>query len=104
MNADIAKAALIEVLQLIQAASGEDCPSITGTTKPTEDLPKFDSKIWPYAVGLIAKKLEITIPNDENIFCRKKTCIALTIDESVAIIVNLANVQATISNQAEGAK
>ncbi len=104
MNADIAKAALVEVLQLIQTLSGEDCPSITGATKPTEDLPKFDSKIWPVAIGMVAKKLEITIANDVNIFCREKSCTALTIDETVAILIKLADTQSTASNQAVGTK
>lgn len=104
MNADIAKAALVEVLQLIQTLSGEDCPLITGTTKPTEDLPKFDSKIWPVAIGMVAKKLEITIENDVNIFCREKSCAALTLDETVAILLTLADTQAAVSKHVVGAK
>ena len=104
MNVDIVQAALVDVLQLIQATSGEDCPSITGTTKPTVDLPKFDSKIWPVAIGMIAKKLEITIANDLNIFCREKSCIPLTINETVAILIKLADTQAAASNQVVGAK
>lgn len=104
MNANIVQAVLVEVLQLIQTTSGEDYPSITGTTKPLEDLPRFDSKIWPVAVGMIAKKLEITIANDVNIFCRIKSCIALTIDETVAILIKLADTQATALDHAVGAK
>lgn len=102
MNADIVKTRLVEVLQLIQATSGEDCPPISGSTKPVEDLPKFDSKMWPVAAALIAKKLNITIATDVNIFCREKSCIALTIDETVAIITGLANTQVTESIRTEG--
>ncbi len=104
MNTDIVQAALVEVLQLIQATSGEICPSIIGTTKPLEDLPKFDSKIWPVAIGMIAKKLEINIASDVNIFCHVKGCIPLTIDETVAILINIADTQAAVANQAVGAK
>lgn len=104
MNADIAKAVLVEVLQQIQSISGENCPTITGTTKPTEDLPKFDSKIWPVAIGMVAKKLAITIDNDVNIFCREKSCIALTIDETVSILIKLADAQTATPNQAIGTK
>jgi hypothetical protein len=104
MNADIVQAKLIEVLQLIQSTSGEDCPLITGATKPAEELPRFDSKMWPVAIALVAKKLEITIANDVNIFCREKSCIALTIDETVAILVELANTQIAAANQTGGAK
>jgi len=104
MNAEIAQAALVEVLQLIQAASGEDCPPITGATKPLEELPKFDSKIWPVAVGILSKKLGIVVANDVNIFCREKSCIPLTVDETVAIVVELADEQATVPNQDVGVK
>lgn len=95
MQQDFVRATLIEVLQSIQKDSGLDCPPITGATKPTEMLPNFDSKIWPVAVGMLASGLGITIGNDVNIFCRKKTCIALTIDETVAMVVELA--QADVS-------
>jgi hypothetical protein len=97
MKPDIVHAALIEVLQEIQILSGEECPEITKETKPLEALPKFDSKMWPVAVGMVAQKLEITIANDVNIFCRKKSCQALTIDETVALIIELVEAQTPIS-------
>lgn len=93
MDASAVKAALVEVLQNIQTASGLECPAITGTTKPIEDLPRFDSKIWPVAIGILGVKLGITIANDINIFRREKTTIALTVDEAVAIVVVLAETQ-----------
>jgi hypothetical protein len=90
MDANVVRAALVEVLQNIQTSSGLECPPILGATKPIEELPKFDSKIWPVAIGMLGVKLGITIANDVNIFRRDKTTIALTIDEAVAIVVALA--------------
>lgn len=94
MNTTLVQETLVEVLQSIQAASGISCPPIVGTTKPLEALPKFDSKIWPVAIGMLAAKLGITIADDVNIFRRDKSCIALTIDETVALVVALAQAQA----------
>ena len=99
MNAALVQTKLVEVLQNIQAASGLDCPPITGTTKPLEELPDFDSKIWPVATGMLAKLLGINIADDVNIFSREKSCIALTIDEAVAVVVALANEQAQAASQ-----
>ena len=96
MDAHAVRAALVEVLQNIQTASGLECPAIIGTTKPIEDLPKFDSKIWPVAIGILGVKLGITIANDLNIFRREKTTIALTVDEAVAIVVALAETQPSV--------
>ncbi len=93
MDANVVRAALVEVLQNIQTFSGLECPAIAGTTKPIEDLPKFDSKIWPVAIGMLGVKLGITIANDVNIFRREKTTMALTVDEAVAIVVALAEMQ-----------
>ncbi len=93
METNAVRAALVEVLQDIQTASGLECPAITGTTKPIEELPQFDSKIWPVAIGILGVKLGITIANDVNIFRREKTAIALTVDEAVAIVVALAETQ-----------
>ena len=90
MDATAVRTALVEILQDIQASSGLECPPLNGTTKPIEDLPKFDSKIWPVAIGMLGAKLGITIANDVNIFRREKTTIALTLDEAVALVVGLA--------------
>jgi hypothetical protein len=93
MNADFVREKLVEVLQLIQATSGLDCPKLEGTTKPTEALAEFDSKIWPVAIGILASKLDISIADDVNIFAKEKSCIALTIDETVAVVMKLAEEQ-----------
>lgn len=100
MNADLVKTKLVEVLQNIQTASGLECPPISGATKPIDELPKFDSKIWPVAIGMLAAGLGITIPNDVNIFRPEKGGAAFTIDETVALVVKLATAQAPAAAQA----
>jgi hypothetical protein len=87
MDAQAIRATLVEVLQEIQAASGQECPALVGTVKPVDDLAGFDSKIWPVATGMLAAKLGITIANDVNIFRKEKACVAVTIDESVAMVL-----------------
>jgi hypothetical protein len=89
IDATLVQSKLVETLQFIQTASGLDCPPLEGKTKPAEALPKFDSKIWPTAIGMLGASLGISIPNDVNIFCREKTCIALTIDEIVALVIDI---------------
>lgn len=93
MNAALVRSKLVEVLQNIQAASGLECPTITGATKPLEALPRFDSKIWPVAIGMLAAELRIAIADDVNIFSREKGCDPLTIDETVAMVVAIATAQ-----------
>lgn len=94
MDPAAVQATLIEVLQTIQAASGLECPPLVGGTKPVEDLPKFDSKIWPVAIGMLGAKLGVVIASDVNIFRRAKSTVALTIDEAVAMVVAIAGAQA----------
>lgn len=104
MQQDIVRATLIDVLQSIQKDSDLECPPITGATKPVEELPNFDSKIWPVAIGMLASKLGISIANDVNIFCRKKTCIALTIDETAALVAELTQNTITLVTNSVNAK
>lgn len=103
MNAAVVRASLVEVLQEIQAASGLECPPLVGATKPMEALPKFDSKIWPVAIGMLAAKLGVVIANDINIFRKEKSCIALTLDESVGLVVALVDAQAPAQQAAQAA-
>lgn len=93
MNAALVRQKLVEVLTEIQAASGLECPPLDGALKPVEDLPEFDSKIWPVAIGILAAKLEITIADDVNIFRQDKSCIALTLDQTIELVVAIANSQ-----------
>lgn len=93
MDAALIHSTLVEVLQNIQATSELECPSLGGATKPIEELPKFDSKIWPVAIGMLGAKLGITIANDVNIFRQDDSCVALTIDEIVVKVAALADAQ-----------
>ena len=93
MDAALIQATLVEVLQNIQATSELECPPLGGATKPIEELPKFDSKIWPVAIGMLGAKLGITIANDVNIFRQDDSCVALTIDEIVAKVAAIAEAQ-----------
>jgi hypothetical protein len=90
MNAELIEAKLIEVLQGIQTASGEECPLIVGGTKPLEDLPQFDSKVWPVAIGMMAAELAIVVPDDVNIFRRPDSAEAMTVTEIVALLLEMA--------------
>ena len=101
MDAAFIQTTLLEVLQNIQATSDLECPPLGGATKPIEELPKFDSKIWPVAVGMLGAKLGITIANDVNIFRRDDSCIALTIDEIVARVIALAETQEVVESKQE---
>ena len=89
MNSTLIQANLLEVLQTIQTTSELECPPLIGTTKPLADLPEFDSKIWPVAIGMLGIKLGISIPPDINIFFKDDSTTALTIDEIVAKVLTL---------------
>jgi hypothetical protein len=84
---------LIAILAQIQADSGLECPTLTGATKPVENLPKFDSKVWPVATTILATEIGVTIPNDVNIFVDETTKLARSIDETAAFVCDLLNKQ-----------
>jgi hypothetical protein len=86
MDQAYVKTRLIAVLQQIQALSGEACPALDGSLKPAESLPKFDSKVWPVAAGMLAASIGETIPPEANIFVDETTKQALTINEAVALV------------------
>lgn len=92
MVADDVKQKLYKVLQDIQSLSSLDCPNLTGKVKPIEDLPEFDSKIWPVATALLAQALGVVIADDVNIFREEHTRRALTLDETVTIFLKAAKV------------
>jgi hypothetical protein len=104
MDAAVIQATLLEVLQNIQATSDLECPPLGGATKPIEELPKFDSKIWPVAIGMLGAKLGITIDNDVNIFRQDNSSVALTIDEIVAKVSALAEAQAAVESKQANAQ
>ena len=83
------KEKLIAVLGQIQVDSGLECPAMTGATKPVENLPKFDSKVWPVATTILATEIGATIPNDVNIFVDETTKLPRSIDETAACVCEL---------------
>jgi hypothetical protein len=87
------KKALIAVLEQIQVDSGLECPQLTGATKPVENLPKFDSKVWPVATTIFATEIGATIPNDVNIFFDEMTKLPRSIDEAAAFVCDLLKKQ-----------
>ena len=83
------KAKLIEVLTAVQTLSGLPCPTIDGGIRPVEALPKFTSKIWPVAAGMLGIALGQSIPCEANIFVDEQTKTPLTIDQTVALVMKL---------------
>lgn len=91
---------LMDVLTTIQAISGEACPTLDPTIKPAEELPKFNSKVWPVAAGMLGAALGKTIPPEVNIFVDDATKQALTIAQTVALVCTLVeqlNAQAAVA-------
>ncbi len=80
------KTKLITVLEQIQTISGETCPILEGSLKPADSLPKFDSKVWPVAAGMLSAAIGEAIPPEANIFVDETTKQALTIDQTVELV------------------
>ncbi|MBC9880400.1 hypothetical protein G8O24_24040 [Bradyrhizobium sp. INPA01-394B] len=93
MDPVIFKETLIKVLSQIQTDSGLECPPLTGAIKPVENLPKFDSKVWPVATTILATEINAEIPNDVNIFVDEATKLPRTIDETAAFVCLLVKKQ-----------
>lgn len=93
MDPAVLKEKLITVLGQIQADSGLECPSLTGATKPVENLPKFDSKVWPVATTIFASEIGETIPNDVNIFVDETTKLSRSIDETAVFVCEMLKKQ-----------
>ncbi|MCA3245274.1 MAG: hypothetical protein ING29_02225 [Azospirillum sp.] len=87
------KEKLIAVLSQIQADSGLECPTLSGAIKPVDNIPKFDSKIWPVATTILATEIGATIPNDVNIFVDETTKLPRSIDETAAFVCGLLKKQ-----------
>jgi len=93
MDAVVVKEKLIAVLVEIQAQSGLQCPPLSGSVRPVESLPQFNSKIWAVATSLLADQIGAAIPNDANIFVNKNTKQLLTIDEAAELVCQLVSKQ-----------
>ena len=89
MNPEQVHEKLVEVLVEIQTDSGLEIPDIVGNLRPANDLPEFDSLIWPAATGMLAERLGIEIPNNENLFVSADGRHWRSIDEIVARVVEL---------------
>ncbi len=89
MNPVTLKEKLIAVLGQIQADSGLECPSLTGATKPIDNIPKFDSKVWPVATTILSTEIGTSIPNDVNIFVDDTTKLPRSIDEAAVFVCEL---------------
>lgn len=87
------KAKLIKVLQTVQSLSGEDCPVIDGATKPVDALPKFTSKVWPVAAGMLGIALGKSIPCEANIFVDEQSKAPLAINQTVALVLKILEKQ-----------
>jgi hypothetical protein len=93
MDPNVVKAKLIEVLSTVQTLSGESCPTIDDATRPVDALPKFTSKIWPVAAGMLGIALGKSIPCEVNIFVNEQTKTPLTISQTVAMVIELVEEQ-----------
>lgn len=93
MDANVVKAKLIEVLQTVQSLGGEDCPPIDDGMKPAEALPKFTSKVWPVAAGMLGVALGKSIPCEANIFVDDDTKSPLAINQTVALVLKILEAQ-----------
>src|SRR5437588_4251309 len=91
MNPTEVKTKLCEVLKNIQVLSGEECPPLEGDICPARNLPKFNSKVWPVAAGMLGIAIGRRIPPNQNLFVDKATKAALTIDQTVALVCKILN-------------
>ncbi|WP_022693146.1 hypothetical protein [Ponticaulis koreensis] len=98
MDATKVETALKNIIAEIQNNSGLECPPLTGTLVPAEEVPQFDSKVWIAATTMLAAKIGAEIPNDENIFMDKESKKALSLSEIAATVCKIAS-----SNDAEEA-
>ena len=102
MDPSIVRTKLVEVLQSVQSLSGEECPSIDGATKPVESHPKFTSKVWPVAAGMLGIALGKSIPCEANIFVDEETNQPLAIDQTVDLVLKILEAQE--AEETEGAE
>jgi len=83
MDSATAKSELVRVIKEIQSNSGLNCPELTGSTKPLDDVDEFCSKVAILATSKLAKRLEIDIPVKENVFFDVNSKVNFTLDQAV---------------------
>lgn len=93
MDATMQTEKLIAVLGRIQADSGLPCPPLTASTKPVDDIPQFDSKVWPVATSLLSTEIGCPIPNHVNVFVDDKTKCPRSISQIADFLCTLLNQQ-----------
>ena len=89
MNPITVREELIAVLRQIQVDSVLDCPPLVGDTRPVEDLPGFNSKVWPAATTILATEIGATIPNHVNIFVDETTKLPRSIHETAVFVCDV---------------
>ena len=97
MNRVLVLEALVATLREVQGLMGQPCPSLRGTTVPIDELPMFDSKVWPVAFGMVGEKLKVEVPVDVNVFRQEKTKTPNTIDQTVTAILNAIQAKPSLS-------
>lgn len=93
MKPEDVKAKLVEVLKQIQAISNETCPEIGDDTRPVDELPKFTSKVWPVAAGMLGVALGKSIPAEANLFVDEDSKKPLAIGETVMLVMKMLEEQ-----------
>ena len=93
MDAAEVKSSLCEVIATVQELSGLECPTLDGRTRPARDVKEFSSAVWPFDIKMLEDKIDIEIPEDDNLFYDVETKIALSIDQCVERVMMLSNNQ-----------
>jgi hypothetical protein len=101
MTPDKVMQELVSVLQTIQTNSGLACPPLTGSVKPIDDLEGFGSPVWLSAITMLATALDITIPDDVNIFATGDGEIPLSLDETTALVCEIVRKTGKVTEAAE---
>jgi hypothetical protein len=100
MDRSVIKDELLVVLEQIQAISGEACPPLEGELRPAESLPRFNSKVWPVAAGMLSTAIGQPIPPETNLFVDEATKEPLTIDQIVDLVCEILERQRQVQDVA----
>lgn len=85
------KKSLAEVITEIQSSSSLECPELSSSVVPANDIPSFDSKVWLVATTMLSEKIGTEIPDDENIFVDKNSNAALNISQVCELVLKIVN-------------
>jgi hypothetical protein len=73
-------AKVVEVVERIQEEGEFEKTGIDFGSCPVKDVPEFDSQLWIVAIIMIAEELEVTIPDNVNIFLTEDGTESLNIE------------------------